>query len=94
MRIVDRVKIEDCFDGSSIFVYTIDLPWTQQRAGRLAILGEYRYHGEFPRPLFKVRTKKGLFVDGVEGANECRVVLPRTNREHVLREWEEVLMAV
>lgn len=94
MRIVDRVKVEDCFDGSSVFVYKIDLPWTEQMAGRLASLGEYRYYREFPRPLFKMRTQNGLFVDGVEGSNDCRVVLPRTNRENVLKEWEEVLMGM
>lgn len=93
MKIVDRVKVEDCFDGSSVYVYQLSEPWTEQSARRLAGLGHFQYFADFPRPLFRLRTDSGLFVNGVAGARDCRVVLPRNNREQVQHQLEEVLMS-
>lgn len=93
MNIVDRVKVEDCFDGSGVYVYELSEAWTEQSARRLAALGQYQYFADFPRPLFRLRTEAGLFVSGVADACDCRVVLPRTNREQVQKALEEVLMS-
>jgi hypothetical protein len=92
MKILNRVKIEDCFDGSAVYVYELSEPWTEPRARRLAALGHFQYFADFLRPLFRLRTEAGLFVNGVAGARDCRVVLPRTNREHVQRELEAMLV--
>ena len=92
MNIVNRIKVEDCFDGSAVFTYEMSAPWTEQRARRLAGLGHFQYFSDFPRPLFRLRTEAGLFVNGVAGACDCRVVLPKTNREQVQHELEEVLI--
>jgi len=89
MNIVNRVKVEDCFDGSAVYVYELSDPWTEQRARRLASLGHFQYFADFPRPLFRLRTHAGLFVNGVLGACDCRVVLPRTSREQAEYELEE-----
>jgi hypothetical protein len=92
MRILNRVKIEDCFDGSAVYDYELSEAWTEQGARRLGSLGQFQYFADFPRPLFRLRTAAGLFVNGVAGASDCRVVLPRTNREHVQRELEAMLL--
>jgi len=92
MRIINRAKVEDCFDGSAVYVYELSGPWTEERARRLSRMGHFQYFGDFPRPLFKLRTDAGLFASGVVGCCDCRVVLPRTNRDTIQREWEEVLM--
>ena len=92
MRIINRAKVEDCFDGSAVYVYELSGLWTEERARRLSRMGHFQYFGDFPRPLFKLRTDAGLFASGVVGCCDCRVVLPRTNRDTIQREWEEVLM--
>lgn len=91
MNIVNRVKLEDCFDGSAVFTYEVSEPWTERSVRRLASLGPLQYFDDFPRPLFRLRTAAGLFVNGVAGARDCRVVLPRTHREQVQQELEAVL---
>ncbi len=93
MQIVKRIKVEDCFDGSTVYVYHLSEPWTEQSAQRLATLGHFQYFADFPRPLFRLRTDTGLFVNGVAGACDCRVVLPRTNQIKVQRDLEESLMS-
>lgn len=91
MKIISRRKVEDCFDGSSVFSYEVSEPWTAENVRCLAPLGELEYFADFPRPLFRLRTRAGLFVSGVAGAVTCRVILPRTNRAAVRQELEEVI---
>jgi hypothetical protein len=90
MKIVSRRKVEDCFDGSSVFGYEVSEPWTPENVRCLAPLGELEYFKEFPRPFFRLRTQEGLFVTGVVGAVTCRVILPRTNRDAVQQKLQEV----
>lgn len=92
MRIFARHKVEDCFDGSSVFTYEMTEPWTADNVCILAKLGDFEYFGDFPRPLFRLRTSDGMFITGVAGAVTCRVILPRTNRDAVQLKLEEVLM--
>ncbi len=93
MRIVNRTKVEDCFDGSSVYTYELSAAWTEEHARRLSRMGHFQYYSDFPRPLFKLRTEAGLFASGVVGCCDCRVVLPRINRGVVQRALEEVLMS-
>ena len=90
MKIISRLKVEDCFDGSAVFNYEMSEPWTAENVRCLALLGELEYFADFPRPLFRLRTRDGLFLNGVAGAVTCRVVLPRTNRDAAQRKLEEV----
>ena len=90
MKVVARHKVEDCFDGSSVFTYEMDAEWTAESVRCLAALGDLEYFADFPRPLFRLRTRDGLFVTGVAGATTCRVILPRTNRDVVQKRLEEV----
>jgi len=92
MKILSREKIEDCFDGSAVYVYGLSEPWTEQSARRLGALGHFQYFADFPRPLFRLRTAAGLFVNGLAGASDCRVVLPRTNREQARSELEAMIV--
>ncbi len=92
MKILARTPVEDCFDGSAVYTYEVSEPWTSDNVRCLARLGTFEFFADFPRPLFRLRTDDGLFVNGVAGARDCRVVLPRTRRDAVQRQFEEVLM--
>lgn len=92
MKIISRLKVEDCFDGSAVFNYDMSETWTAENVRCLVPLGEFEYFADFPRPLFRVRTSDGLFVNGVVGAITCRVILPRTNRAAVRHKLEEVFI--
>ncbi len=91
MNIVACRKIEDCLDGSAVFEYEVSEPWTADNVRRLAVLGDLDYFADFPRPLFRLRTREGLFVNGLAGATICRVILPRANRATVESKWKETI---
>jgi hypothetical protein len=88
VKITTAQKVEDCFDGSAVFVYRFDLPWTSGRVQALRALGELEYFPDFPRPFFRVRTPTGLQVKGVCGESSCRVIFPREGREAVRSAFE------
>lgn len=81
MYVTEVKKVEDCFDGSSVFRYWFDQPWTPETINRLEALGKLDYFADFPRPFFRLSATSGLQVKGVEGEDSCQVVLPREGRE-------------
>ncbi len=85
MKIVSSRKIEDCFDGSTVFRYEASEPWTAENLCCLAPLGKLELFKDFPRLLFRLRTREGLFLSGVAGDVVFRVVLPRTGRDAAQR---------
>ena len=91
MRTLNIEKLEDCFDGSSVFRYHTEQPWTENAIAGLAELGALDYFRDFPRPYFRVRGEGGLEVKGLEGECSCRVTLPRTGREKLRQRWEKFL---
>lgn len=76
MRMVRCDRVEDCFDGSSVWVCGFDQPWTEPGVRGLAALGRVEYFADFPRPFFRVLGEDGLQIKGVAGETTCRVVLP------------------
>jgi hypothetical protein len=81
MKITAVEKLEDCFDGSSVFLYHFDHPWTRQSILDLQKLGTVDYFPDFPRPFFRLRGAGGMEIKGVEGAPHCRVILPKPQEE-------------
>ena len=75
MRVTGIRKVEDCFDGSSVFRYRFDGRWTREAIAGLEVLGRLAYYPDFPRPFFRVRTEAGFEVKGVEGEDNCRAIL-------------------
>ncbi|MFZ3210332.1 MAG: hypothetical protein WA188_02355 [Terriglobales bacterium] len=91
MRITSIERLEDCFDGSSVYSYQFDQPWTRESIRQLSPLGELDYFADFPRPFFRIRGAGGLQVKGVEGLAHCRVVLPPKQGEHFRQALNELL---
>ena len=77
MRIVNRAKVEDRFDGSSVYEYEFDEAWSLSMIRLLKALGELEYLTDFARPLFRVTSNDGSLIKGVEGDPACRVIYPR-----------------
>ncbi|MGQ9652162.1 MAG: hypothetical protein ACUVXJ_18855 [Phycisphaerae bacterium] len=90
MKIISIRKIEDCFDGSGVYGYVFDVPWTAETIELLRSLGPVDYFSDFPRPFFRLRTKCGCQVKGVEGDCECRAIYPRDEREVARHEFERL----
>jgi len=88
MRITGRKKIEDCFDGSSVYGYLFDAPLCRADILAMKRFGELDYFPDFPRPFFRVRSPEGAFVKGVEGDAGCKVILPRKDREKAEKLFE------
>jgi len=91
MKILDRCKLEDCFDGSAVYQYEFADPWNITRIKALARLGKLDYYADFPRPLFRVASARGLFVKGLAGTKLCRVIFPRTDREETVQHFEQAM---
>lgn len=93
MRITAKKKIEDCFDGSSIYIYWFDTRLTAVFIRSLDFLGELEYFPDFPRPFFRLHSKEGLQIKGVEGEDNCRVIFPGKGREVIERKLNEHFQA-
>ena len=93
MRIINVRKVEDCFDGSSVFSYESDVAWDERALDRLRRLGELEYFPHFPRPFFRLIGAGGMQVKGVLGDTTCRVILPRRDRDVIRDRLECALTA-
>ncbi|RJP26471.1 MAG: hypothetical protein C4527_15015 [Candidatus Omnitrophota bacterium] len=92
MKITEIKKIEDCFDGSTVYGYTFDAVWTQDRIQQFRTLGNLDYFPDFPRPFFRVCQKNGVQIKGIQGDNNCRVIYPQKQKEVRKKEFEEAFM--
>lgn len=81
MQIIKQQKVEDCFDGSSVYQYHFDNVWTKNDIQRLSQLGPLEYFPEFPRPFFRMRCSSGFEVKGVERECSCRITFSRKGKE-------------
>ncbi|MBF0543259.1 MAG: hypothetical protein HQM08_02440 [Candidatus Riflebacteria bacterium] len=88
MHLLNAEKVEDCFDGSSVFMFFFDEPWTEKMIEKLKTLGELDFFSDFPRPFFRLRATTGLQLKGVQGDNSCRVIFPSRNRDDVREKLE------
>jgi hypothetical protein len=86
MKILEQRKLEDCIDGSQIFQYSFDMPWTEQRILSLKKLGRLDYFKDFPRPFFRLCGNRGLQLKGVGGGTACLIFFPRTGKEVLLED--------
>ena len=88
MNIAAIDKIEDCFDGSTVYAYSFDQAWTREQILRLRALGEVDYYPKFPRPFFRLRGEGGLQFKGVEGEDTARMIFPKRRKEELQQEFE------
>lgn len=88
MRIVAIKKVEDCFDGSTIYAYTFSHAWSRESILALDQLGQLDFYPDFPRPFFRVRVNGGCQAKGVEAEQTCVVIYPETDKEAIKRTFE------
>jgi len=74
-------KVEDCFDGSSIFEYKVYKEIKEEFIIKLNIFGKLYYYKEFPRPFFKIKIQNGSEILGVQGECSFRVVYCKKCKE-------------
>ncbi len=94
MRIVQVKKVEDCFDGSSVYRYWFDTPWTRDAIMGLKALGDLEYFADFPRPFFRVCGHRGLHVKGVEGEDNCQAIFPKQGKEEIQNEFGDLIRTI
>jgi len=91
MRITGTTPVQDCVDGTSVVTYWFDRVWTPEAIRRLEDLGAVEYFTDYPRPFFRVLCPSGLRIRGVDGEDNCQVVLPRLGRNEAREEFERWL---
>ena len=94
MKIVEVRKLEDCFDGSTVYGYAFDEPWDLETIQGLSCLGKLDYFPDFPRPFFRLCGDRGFQVKGVEGELSCRVIYPRNGREVLENRFKQLFAVV
>ena len=67
MKVIERVHVEDCFDGSYIENYIIDGNISEEFIFRLKAIGELKYYPDFPRPYFQIFKRNRYLIKGVLG---------------------------
>ena len=88
MRIVATRKVEDCFDGSTVYAYTFSDAWSREAILGLQCLGQLDFFPDFPRPFFRLRVDGGCQIKGVEAEQTCVVIYPETDKEAIKRTFE------
>lgn len=88
MKILQVKKLEDCFDGSTIYEYKFDSCWTYENIKQLSKLGELNYYKDFPRPFFRLNGEQGMQIKGVEGESSFTVFFPKDRKEEMQRALE------
>ncbi len=83
-------KVEDCFDGSTVYSYEFDSIWTSRQIQKLGFIGKLDYYKDFPRPFFRIKTPGGMQIKGVEGENSCTVFLPQKGKEEMQLKFESL----
>ncbi len=91
MNIASVKKVEDCFDGGSVFSYEMDEEVTEASIKRLGVLGRLDYFPHFPRPFYRLITDDGLQIKGVEGERDFQVIFPRKEKEKIKEEFERFI---
>lgn len=74
-------RLEDCFDGSSIFEYSVNGKVCEELIFFLGNFGKLDYFPEFPRPYFRVRIDNGSEIRGVYGETSFRITYCRKCKE-------------
>jgi hypothetical protein len=54
MKLINIKKLEDCIDGSMIFMYSFNEKIDETLMKKLGEKGNLQYYPEFPRPFFKL----------------------------------------
>ena len=88
MKVIATEKIEDCFDGSRVYRYQFDQPWSAPSILQLQQVGSLQFFPDFPRPFFRLHTDAGVQITGVGDEDSCRVVFPNLNQAQLKQELE------
>jgi hypothetical protein len=92
MKLINIKKLEDCIDGSMIFMYSFNEKIDETLMKKLGEKGNLQYYPEFPRPFFKLITTDGVQVKGIIWDDNIEVVFPRTNKQERKTNFETNLV--
>ena len=88
MNLVNIKKLEDCIDGSMIFLYSFNEKIDEALMKKLGEKGKLQYYPDFPRPFFKIITAEKVQVKGIIGDDNFEVVFPSTNKQERKKNFE------
>jgi hypothetical protein len=88
MKVVAAEKMENCFDGDFVYKYIFDSQWTREAIMALDALGRLRFYEDFPKPMFQLACPDDIFIKGVQGTFECRVIYARDGTRVKKSEFE------
>jgi hypothetical protein len=88
MKLLNIKKLEDCIDGSIIFMYSFNEKIDETFMKKLGEKENLQYYPEFPRPFFKIITADGIQLKGIIGEDNFEVLFPKTNKQERKKKFE------
>lgn len=88
MKLINIKKLEDCIDGSMIFMYSFNEKIDETFMKMLGEEENLQYYPEFPRPFFKIITADGVQLKGIIGDDNFEVLFPKTNKNERKKKFE------
>ena len=89
MKIINKEKKENCFDGDFVTQVNFDEEWTEEMIFRLEELGNLKYYASFPRPMFQLATPCGSFIKGIKGTCDCRIIYSKNSTVETRERFED-----
>ncbi|MDQ1352922.1 MAG: hypothetical protein QG657_3228 [Acidobacteriota bacterium] len=91
MKLINVIKLDDCFDGSVIFKYCFDAAIDEAMMRKLAENGKLQYFPEFLKPFFKIITCDGVQLKGIIRDYDFEVLFPFTNKQKKKENFDTLL---
>lgn len=91
MKLLEIVKLEDCFDGSIIFEYFFSESISENFMRDISSTGELLYYPDFSKPFYKILTNDDIQIKGIIGENSFQIIFPSTNKNVIQKNFNTFL---
>ena len=92
MKLLEVLKVEDCFDGGLRLEYRFDGEIAEPLMRGLATGARLDYFPDFPKPFFKIIRDDGVQIKGILGTADIEVFLPSTQKDEVKKIFDAELL--
>jgi hypothetical protein len=92
MKLLEVLKVEDCFDGGLRFEYRFDGEIAEPFMRGLATGARLDYFPDFPKPFFKIIRGDGVQIKGILGTADIEAFFPSMQKEEIKRNFDAELL--
>jgi hypothetical protein len=94
MKLIDSKKLEDCFDGTTLFEYSFDEKIKESLIKKMGDMGRFFYYPDFLKPFYKIITSDDIQIKGIVEEKTMQVNFPQSNKEVKKKNFESDLIRI